>query len=82
MNSALLSKQAWRVIQNPQALWVQVLQAIYYPGTEFIRAKRRRNDSWVWASLLHGRDIVMNSARWAVGKGDKVQIYTRFIKKS
>lgn len=75
MNSSLLAKQDWRVIQNPQALWVRILQALYFPDTDFIRAKRKRNASWVWSSLLHGRDMVLSSARWTIGKGDKVHIY-------
>lgn len=39
MNSAMLAKQAWRVIKSPHSLWVRVLKSIYYPECEFIRAK-------------------------------------------
>lgn len=74
MNSALLSKQAWRVIRNPQALWVRVLKANYFPNTDFIRARRKRNESWVWASLIHGRDMVLKSARWSIGSGESILI--------
>lgn len=56
MNSAHLAKQAWRAIQNPEALWVQILQSIYHLGSYFFHSTRKRNDSWVWASILHGRD--------------------------
>lgn len=72
MNSAHLAKQAWRVIQNPTALWVQVLQSIYYPNGSFIQAGRSRNDSWVWASLVHGKKMLLQQSRWLVGKGDKL----------
>lgn len=74
MNSALLAKQAWRVIQCPNALWVKTLKAIYHPMEDFMRAKRRRNESWVWTSLLHGRDMVRSFARWSVGSGKKIFI--------
>lgn len=74
MNSAHLAKQAWRAIKNPQALWVQVLKSIYHPTVDFLQAKRKRYDSWVWASLLHGRDIVKKNARWQVGKGDMINV--------
>lgn len=74
MNSALLAKQSWRIIENPDALLVQSLKAIYYPREDFIREKRRRGDSWVWASIMHGRDVVLHSARWAVGDGTKIRI--------
>lgn len=74
MNSALLAKQAWRLIQNPNALWAKLLKAIYFPNEEFTRAKRKRNDSWVWASLIHGKEVVMESARWIVSKGYRIEI--------
>lgn len=74
MNTALFTKQAWRVINNPNALWVRVLQSIYFPNESFIRARRKRQASWVWSSILHGRDEVLKSARWAVGNGRDILI--------
>lgn len=74
MNSTLLAKQAWRVINNPNTLWVKVLKSIYYSEDNFLTAKRRRNDSWVWVSLLHGRDEILRSARWAVGNGENISV--------
>lgn len=74
MNSALLAKQAWRVIQNPDSLWVRVLKATYFPREEFIRANRTRNGSWMWGSLCHGRDILKMASRWAVGTGERILI--------
>lgn len=40
MNSAMLVKQAWTAIHNPQSIWVRILQAISFPNSEFVRAKR------------------------------------------
>ncbi|KAJ1417130.1 hypothetical protein SESBI_16817 [Sesbania bispinosa] len=55
LNTALLSKQAWRIVNNPTAYRVQILKAIYFPNSDFLQVQRRRNSSWVWASLMHGR---------------------------
>lgn len=74
MNSTHLAKQAWCVIQNPQALWVQILQSIYHLNSDFIHAKRKRSDSWVWASMLHGRDIIRKHARWQIGRRDRIHM--------
>lgn len=57
MNSAHLAKQAWRVIHHPDALWVRLLKSVYFSNSDFLQAARRRNDSWVWASLVHGKEV-------------------------
>lgn len=62
MNSAHLAKQAWRAIQNPTALWVQILKAVYFPESDFLQATRKRNNSLVWASLIHGKEVIMKHA--------------------
>lgn len=74
LNSSLLAKQAWRVFHNPEALWVKVLKALYFPNTDFSYARRKRCDSWAWASLLHGRDVILKSSRWIVGDGKSINI--------
>lgn len=74
LNSAHLAKQAWRAIHNPTALWVQVLKSVYFPNGNIIHAGRVRNDSWVWASLVHGKKMLLQQARWLVGKGEQISI--------
>ncbi|XP_062014434.1 uncharacterized protein LOC133730954 [Rosa rugosa] len=58
-NNSLLAKQAWRIIQNPTALWVRLLQQRYYPSTSFLTAKKGSSSSWIWSSLLIGRDLIL-----------------------
>lgn len=74
MNSSILAKQAWRIIHNPDALWVKILQAVYFPNSSFLHVQRKRNCSWTWSSLLHGRDVILKSARWRIGNGESVDI--------
>lgn len=74
MNSAHLAKQAWRAIQHQEALWVQVLKGIYHPGENFVNTRKRRNASWTWTSQIHGNEILMKSARWLIGSGEKIKI--------
>lgn len=74
MNSAMLAKQAWRILRNPNALWVEVLKSCYFPDTEFMQAKKGRFDSWAWKSLMHGRDVLRRTGRWVVGNGEKIKI--------
>lgn len=44
-NKALLAKQAWRALKNPQALWVRIMKAIHYPCTNFLDAKKGASPS-------------------------------------
>lgn len=74
LNSSLLAKQAWRIFDNPEALWVKVLKGCYFPNSGFAQARRKRGDSWAWTSILHGRDVILKSARWLVGDGETVNI--------
>lgn len=74
MNSAHLEKQAWRAIQKPQMLWVPILKSLYHATIEFVHAKRMWGDSWVWANLLHGSDVIMQGARWGIGNGNDINI--------
>lgn len=74
MNSTHLAKQTWRTITDPDALWVQYLKSVYFPNLDIWRARRKRQDSWTWASFIHGRDMIKNFAQWLVGNGQSIDI--------
>jgi hypothetical protein len=40
----------------------------------FMDAKRKRGSSWIWNSLLVGRDIIRENGRWAIGSGKMVNV--------
>lgn len=50
---ALLSKQSWLVIQNPDAFWVEVLKARYLPTSDFMHATK--------GSRLLGHGLVLST---------------------
>lgn len=74
LNSSLLAKQAWRIFDNPDALWVRVLKGRYFSQSDFVHVRRRRADSWSWASTIHGQDEVMKSTRWLIGDGESINV--------
>lgn len=43
LNTALLPKQAWRLIHNPNSVWAETLKAIYFPRGQFWNAGYIRN---------------------------------------
>ncbi|XP_025661584.1 uncharacterized protein [Arachis hypogaea] len=74
-NIAYLAKQAWRAMKNPDAIWVQVLKSIYFPDENFWAAKCKKGAPWVWRSILHGRELLRERARWSIGDGSNVSIW-------
>lgn len=63
-NLDLLAKQCWRLIHDPNSLWAWVLKGRYFPNDSFLEAKKGCRDSWAWASLLDGRDVILKGASW------------------
>uniref|UniRef100_A0A803P3X8 Reverse transcriptase domain-containing protein n=1 Tax=Cannabis sativa TaxID=3483 RepID=A0A803P3X8_CANSA len=73
-NQALLAKQGWKLVAHPDSLLAQTLKALYYPNTDFLRAKAGTWCSNVWRGILWGRDLLLKGIRWRVTDGSKVRI--------
>ncbi|ONI21064.1 hypothetical protein PRUPE_2G049100 [Prunus persica] len=65
-NLALLARQCWRLITEPNSQWAQLLKARYFQKCNFLEAKKCGCASWAWASLLEGRKIILQGARWQI----------------
>ncbi|KAL6201844.1 hypothetical protein ACLB2K_025556 [Fragaria x ananassa] len=68
-NMSLLAKQCWRIIQEPESLWVKVLKGRYFPNSSFFDAKKGYRASWSWSSLLEARDHFVGEGFWQVNNG-------------
>lgn len=69
-NLAMLAKFGWRLLTDgASSLVARVLKARYYPNTTFLSVECSANPSWAWRSVLAGRIILQNGARWRVGNG-------------
>ena len=51
-NLALLARQVWRLLQEPESLSARVLRARYYPQGSILEATIGAQPSQVWCSLL------------------------------
>ena len=49
-NIALLSKQCWKLVNEPDSLMARVLKAKYYPNSHFLQADRKGGDSYTWSA--------------------------------
>ncbi|KAL9453574.1 hypothetical protein AB3S75_009225 [Citrus x aurantiifolia] len=74
-NQALVAKQGWQILQFPNSLVAKVLQAKYYQNKDFMNAKLGSTPSFVWRSILWGRQILGSSARWRIGNGQKIRTH-------
>ncbi|XP_015941361.1 uncharacterized protein LOC107466866 [Arachis duranensis] len=74
-NIAHLAKQTWRLLKEGEAIWAKTLKAIYYPNCSIWEAKEGRNASWIWKSLLEGRDFIRKKGRWSIGSGMEIDIW-------
>jgi hypothetical protein len=61
--------------------WIQsvmrcarVLKGRYFPNTDFWHAPKPRSSSYMWRSILHGRDLLVEGVRWGIVDGKTVNI--------
>nr|XP_027060751.1 uncharacterized protein LOC113687311 [Coffea arabica] len=74
-NSALLGKQVWRILTQPNLLVSQVLKAKYFPMSSIFKCKVPNNASWMWRGLMEAREFVEQGVRRRIGNGRSTQIW-------
>ena len=57
-NLALLARQAWRVLTEPESLSARILKAAYFPETTLLDAELGGRPSQIWRGILDGRDML------------------------
>lgn len=75
-NQALLAKQGWRILKEPNSLLARVLKAKYYPNSNFLKASVKPGDSYAWRSLMKGKQVLVNGSRYLVGSGTSILVWT------
>lgn len=69
-NTALLAKQSWRILFNPDSLLARVLL-----GKSFMECTSPATSSHGWKGLLVGRDLLAKHIGWAVGNGLSIRVW-------
>jgi len=72
-NLAMLGRQGWKFLTEPDSLVSRMFKAKYFPNT-FLTATIGHNPSYVWRSILRARFIVRGGARWCIGTGENIRI--------
>jgi hypothetical protein len=74
-NMALLAKQGWRIMLNPDCLVAKVLKSKYFSKEDFLTSRLGSNPSFVWRSLWGAKYLVQTGMIWRVGDGKSVKIW-------
>jgi hypothetical protein len=68
-NLAMLARQTWRILRNPDALSSRVLKAIYYPNGEFLDTSLGSSPSHVWRAIVEGKEVMKQGLIEHIGTG-------------
>ena len=74
-NQALLARQEWRLLINPNSLCAQVLKARYYPEGRLEDTVFSGNASPMWQAVQYGLELLKKGLVWRVGKGRNIRIW-------
>ncbi|XP_024164679.1 uncharacterized protein LOC112171781 [Rosa chinensis] len=74
-NLALLAKQGWRLIQNPNSIIARLLKEKYFPNCSFMEAEVKGGDSYTWRSIISGREVLKKGLQFQVGDGSGISVW-------
>lgn len=75
-NQALLGKQVWRIMQNPNCLMARFLRARYFPDGDILNATLKKKSSYAWKSILHGKEWIVKGMGYIIGNGESTKMWT------
>ncbi|KAG7572529.1 hypothetical protein ISN44_As09g008890 [Arabidopsis suecica] len=74
-NQALLAKQAWRLLDDPQSLIARVYKAKYFANKSFLEAKIGYRPSYAWRSILFGKELLERGLMKTIGDGKNTSVW-------
>ena len=74
-NQAALAKLGWKILTQPENLWVRIMKAKYLRKSSFFDTKSRPSHSVAWKGILSSRHIILDGLRWIVGDGNCINFW-------
>lgn len=72
----MLAKQVWHLIGNPNSLVALFLKSKYFPYHDILEVSDKPGSSFLWRSLLWGREALKLGLRWRIDNGHNINIYS------
>ncbi|CAN1744284.1 Putative ribonuclease H protein At1g65750 [Linum perenne] len=74
-NLAMVGKQGWKFMTEPNALVTKIFKAKYFPRGDFLSATLKGSPSFAWHSIWKSQELIRQGYRWRVGDGKSVGIW-------
>lgn len=74
-NQALLAKQAWKILNEPQSLLAQVYKGRYFANKDFLECGKGYRSSYAWRSILFGRELLQQGLIKSIGNVESTYIW-------
>lgn len=74
-NLALLTRQAWRILQEPNSLSARILKSVYFPDTSILNATLGSHPSQISRSITEGMDVLVQGLIRRIGDGTTREIW-------
>lgn len=74
-NQALLGKQIWRLLTQPNLLMSRVMKSKYFPKSNVLQASCKPWASWMWKSWQGAVKLIKGGCKWQVGNGFSIKVW-------
>lgn len=77
MNRAMIVKNIWKVVAGDSTLWVQIMQAKYYPSGSFWTTNKMSTCTRLWKAMMQNKPLLANYTSWVLGNGLTVGVFNQ-----
>jgi hypothetical protein len=74
-NKALLTKQSWRLWNQPDSFVAKIMKAKYNPESSILEARLGRRPFFSWRSIHSSCDLLNEGLIWRVVNGSSIRIW-------
>ena len=74
INQAMVSKQYWRMQNNPNSLMARTFKTKYFPRTSIREYKPKPHHSWIWKNITETQFAPLHQGHWLIGNGHQILV--------